>query len=313
MSTGCIEVARGAVATGHRLYGGSKGWRLIRRSVGVSLRWLVLAEFAYVFLFPLLFMVSTSVKTLTELNHPSVVWIARHPTLEGYRIAAGAMDYLEGLRISGLTSIGAALGQTFVGAMVAYGFARISFRGREVLFAIVLFTVVVPLPTVIVPQFMLYRKLEWTNSFIPLVFPAFLTYGVRGGILLIVFRQFLRGLPYELEDAAYVDGAGPFRTFWRIMLPLAKPVVLVVLLFSLVWTWNDSFVPWMVIRDDSLMTIPQRLEIFFFLLNPGAGVDKLGDNIFMSATVLTILPPMVLYSFAQRYFTQSVDRTGLVE
>jgi multiple sugar transport system permease protein len=138
---------------------------------------------------------------------------------------------------------------------------------------------------------------------------------VRGGILLIVFRQFFRGLPYELEDAAHVDGAGPFRIFWQIMLPLAQPAILVVMLFSMVWTWNDNFTPWLVLRDNTLYTLTQRMEIFNSLLNnfSGSTYTNLEENTFMAGVTLTVLPLLLIYLFTQRYFTQSIDRTGLVE
>ena len=206
-----------------------------------------------------------------ELNNPAVNWISRTPTNEGYLLAMEVLQYFDGVRVSLGTSIVAAVGQTLIGAMVAYGFARIRFPGRDFLFALLLFTIVVPPQTTMVPQFMLYTDLKWTNTYLPLMVPPFLSYGVRGGILLIVFRQFFRGLPYELEDAAHVDGAGPFRIFWQIMLPLAKPAILVVMLFSLVWTWNDNFTPWLVLRDNTLYTLTQRMEIFNSLLNNFSG------------------------------------------
>ena len=290
-------------------------WHFRPRGVGGLLRWVVLLEFVYIFVFPVLFMVTTSIKTLSELNNPAVHWISRNPTLEGYRIAMPIMGYLDGLRISAWTAVASAVGQTLVGAMIAYGFARVRFPGREVLFAFLLFTVVVPGQTIMVPQFMLYNRLKWTNTHMPLFAPGWTGWGVRGGILLIVYRQFFLGLPYELEDAAKVDGAGPFRTFWQIMLPLAKPAILVVLVFSLTWTWNDAFVPWLVISDSKLMTLPQRLEVFFELLNRHSGIGErhLEPNTFMAATTLAIVPLLVMYVFAQRQFTQSIDRTGLVE
>ena len=197
------------------------------------LRWAILIEFVYVFLFPVIYIFTTSIKTLSEINNPTVRWISRAPTLEGYEVATEILGYLDGLRISGWTAVVAAIGTTLMGAMIAYGFARLRFPGRELLFGLLLFTVVVPPQVTMVPQFMLYTRLEWTNTYLPLFVPAFMGWGVRGGILLIVYRQFFGGLPYELEDAAKVAGAGPFRAFWQVMLPLAKPAILVVLLFSL--------------------------------------------------------------------------------
>ncbi len=306
------------VGVGRRISGrGRRQWNALPRTLGVTLRWIVLIEFVFVFFFPVLFMFTTSIQTLSEINNPSIRWISRDPTARGYQLALQIMGYFQGLRISVLTSVLAALGQTFVGAMVGYGFARLRFPGRDLIFGFLLFTIVVPGHTIMIPQFMLYHKLNWLNTLFPLFVPAFAGWGVRGGILLIVFRQFLRGLPHELEDAACVDGAGPFRTFWQIMLPLAKPALLVVLVFSLTWTWNDSFVPWLVIRDQELMTLPQRLEIFTWLIRSGLGTVGLPThfepNVFMAATVLAIMPVLVLYIFAQRHFTQSIDRTGLVE
>ena len=294
-------------------------WRrpALRQKVSTILRALVLFDFVYVFLFPLIFMLTTSIKSVEELNNPTINWISLNPSLEGYRIAYIVFGYLDALWISASTSLIAAVGQTVVGAMVAYAFARIRVPGREFLFGLLLFSIVVPLQTVMVPQFILYTRLEWMNTYLPIVLPPWLGYGVRGGILLVVYRQFFRGLPYELEDAAYVDGAGPVRTFWRIMLPLAKPAILVVLLFSLVWTWNDVFVPGMVLRKLELLTLSQRMLGFNQWLQSQSegmfGEHVLRQNTFMAAVVLTVSPMLLMYIFAQRYFTQSIDRTGLVE
>ena len=261
MST--ISKARSVIsARMHSRFDRRRPWRRLREILAPVLRWLVLSGFLYVFVFPVVFMLTTSIKTLSELNNPSITWISRNPNLQGYRDAFQALGYLDGLRISALTSALAATGQTLMGAAVAYSFARLRFPGRELLFGLLLFSIVVPFQTIMIPQFMLYNRLEWINTLLPLFVPAFFGYGVRQGILLIVYRQFFRGLPYELEDAAYVDGAGPIRTFWQIMLPLAKPAMLVVLLFSLVWTWNDNLVPGLTINDAGLFTLPLRLQVF---------------------------------------------------
>ena len=292
--------------------------RSVGRTLGAILRGLVLSNFVYVFLFPVIFMLTTSVKTVADLNNPLVNWISRNPTVDTYRLAAATLTYFEAVRVSAWTSILAALGQTLVGAMVAYGFARIPFPGRGFLFGLLLFSVIVPLQTIMIPQFMLYSRLEWINTFIPIVLPPWVGYGVRGGILLIVYRQFFRGLPPELEDAAYVDGAGSFRTFSRIMFPLAKPAILVVFLFSLVWTWNDSFLPIMVLGRNEMKPLSIRMIQFYDLIRYQEtqaffGGRLLLENTFMAAVTLTVAPMLIMYIFAQRYFTQSIDRTGLVE
>ncbi|MDE0431594.1 MAG: carbohydrate ABC transporter permease [Caldilineaceae bacterium] len=286
----------------------------VRRHLVTILRWLVLLELAYVFLFPVLFMLSTSFKPLIELSNPTVRWIPRNPTADGYVLALEHLNYFRSLPVSVVTSAIAAIGQTLVGALVGYGFARLPFRGRQLLFGVLLFTIIVPPQMVMIPQFMLYSKLNWMNTYLPLLVPTYLGYGVRGGILLVVYRQFFKGLPFELEDSAAVDGAGPLRIFWQIMLPLAKPAILVVFLFSFVWTWNDSLGPIMALRSQDLYTLPQWMFNMTRLLTSSSFTYfYLGENLFMAAVTLTIAPLLLLFFVTQRYFTRSIDRTGLVE
>ena len=286
----------------------------VRRNFFAILRWLILLELAYVFLFPVLFMLSTSFKPLIELSNPTVRWIPRNPTADGYVLALEHLNYFRSLPVSIVTSALAAVGQTLVGALVGYGFARLPFRGRRILFGLLLFTIIVPPQMVMIPQFMLFSKLKWMNTYLPLLVPTYLGYGVRGGVLLVVYRQFFKGLPFELEDSAAVDGAGPLRTFWQIMLPLAKPAILVVFLFSFVWTWNDSLGPIMALRDQDLYTLPQWMFNMTSLLTSSSfSYFYLGENLFMAAVTLTIAPLLLLFLVTQRYFTRSIDRTGLVE
>ena len=291
------------------------GMRLkLRRHFVTILRWLILLELVYVFLFPMLFMLSTSFKPLIELSNPTVRWIPRNPTADGYVLALEHLNYFRSLPVSIVTSAIAAIGQTLVGAMVGYGFARLPFHGRRLLFGLLLFTIIVPPQMVMIPQFMLYSRLKWMNTYLPLLVPTYLGYGVRGGVLLVVYRQFFKGLPYELEDSAAVDGAGPLRIFWQIMLPLAKPAILAVFLFSFVWTWNDSLGPMMALRDQDLYTLPQWMFNMTRMLTASSFTFfYVGENLFMAAVTLTIAPLLLLFLVTQRFFTRSIDRTGLVE
>jgi len=297
------------------VYRDLQGVRLkVRRHLATILRWLVLLELAYVFLFPVLFMLSTSFKPLIELSNPTVRWIPRNPTADGYVLALEHLNYFRSLPVSIVTSGIAAIGQTLVGALVGYGFARLPFPGRRLLFGLLLFTIIVPPQMVMIPQFMLYSRLNWMNTYLPLLVPTYLGFGVRGGILLVVYRQFFKGLPFELEDSAAVDGAGPLRIFWQIMLPLAKPAILVVFLFSFVWTWNDSLGPIMALRNQDLYTLPQWMFNMTRLLTSSSFTYYyVGENLFMAAVTLTIAPLLLLFLVTQRYFTRSIDRTGLVE
>jgi multiple sugar transport system permease protein len=138
--------------------------------------------------------------------------------------------------------------------------------------------------------------------------------GLKGPLFIIIFRQFFRTLPAELEEAAIVDGAGPLRTFLQVMLPLARPAIIVSFLFSLVWHWNDYFEPLIYLNRRENFTLPMRLSVLQATLNEltgGQGDALFNEALIMSACFLIIVPPLIVYFFTQRFFTESIERTGL--
>ena len=288
--------------------------------VSVFLRlatYIILVNVCFVFLFPVIYMFSTSLKTVADLADLTVLWIPRTFFWRNYELAISGMLYWQAARNSVIISLGSGILQTVACSFVAYGFARIPFPGRDILFLLVLFTFLVPPQTIIVPLFILYRNLGFMDTYFPFLMPALFGHGLRGALFILVFRQFFRNLPYELEDAARIDGAGPFSVYWRIMLPLAAPAIIVVFLFSLVWHWNDFFEPTIYLFDQNNFTLPLRLSILSaallqMLAGQGAG-DEFNEAVIMAASFLVIMPPLVVYLFTQRYFVESVDRTGLVE
>ncbi len=279
--------------------------------------YIILINVCFVFLFPVIYMFSTSLKTVADLADLTVLWIPRTFFWRNYELAISGMLYWQAARNSVIISLGSGILQTVACSFVAYGFARIPFPGRDVLFLLVLFTFLVPPQTIIVPLFILYRNLGFMDTYFPFLMPALFGHGLRGALFILVFRQFFKNLPYELEDAARIDGAGPFSVYWRIMLPLAAPAIIVVFLFSLVWHWNDFFEPTIYLFDQNNFTLPLRLSILSaallqMLAGQGAG-DEFNEAVIMAASFLVIMPPLVVYLFTQRYFVESVDRTGLVE
>jgi multiple sugar transport system permease protein len=279
--------------------------------------YIILINVCFVFLFPVIYMFSTSLKTVADLADLTVLWIPRTFFWRNYELAISGMLYWQAARNSVIISLGSGILQTVACSFVAYGFARIPFPGRDVLFLLVLFTFLVPPQTIIVPLFILYRNLGFMDTYFPFLIPALFGHGLRGALFILVFRQFFRNLPYELEDAARIDGAGPFSVYWRIMLPLAAPAIIVVFLFSLVWHWNDFFEPTIYLFDQNNFTLPLRLSILSaallqMLAGQGAG-DEFNEAVIMAASFLVVMPPLVVYLFTQRYFVESVDRTGLVE
>lgn len=279
--------------------------------------YIILINVCFVFLFPVIYMFSTSLKTVADLADLTVLWIPRTIFWRNYELAISGMLYWQAARNSIIISLGSGILQTVACSFVAYGFARIPFPGRDVLFLLVLFTFLVPPQTIIVPLFILYRNLGFMDTYFPFLIPALFGHGLRGALFILVFRQFFRNLPYELEDAARIDGAGPFSVYWRIMLPLATPAIIVVFLFSLVWHWNDFFEPTIYLFDQNNFTLPLRLSILSaallqMLAGQGAG-DEFNEAVIMAASFLVVMPPLIVYLFTQRYFVESVDRTGLVE
>lgn len=296
-------------------------WFLIyrRKSENMFFRllmYLVLINIAYTFLYPVLYMVSTSLMTIEDFVDPAVYYIPRAAYWENYKLAYEGMKYEVALKNSLIIALVSAVGQLVSCSMAGYGFARSKFPLRDFLFGLVIFTFIVPPQTIIVPLFILYRQLGWIDTYYPFIVPSFFAQGLRGPLFVIIFRQFFMRQPWELEDAARVDGCGSMGIFFRIMLPLSKPAMLVTFLFSLVWHWNDFYEPMMYLMKPQNFTVPLRLSILQSSLNEvtgGMANELFNEPLVMAACFLVVLPPLILYLFAQRHFVESIERTGLVD
>jgi multiple sugar transport system permease protein len=284
----------------------------LKRLVSRVIVFLLLLDVAFIFLLPLMRLTSTSMMNTTDQHDPTVVWIPRQFANDNFDRSFAALDYWNALRNTALVSLAAALLQTLSAALVGYGFARLKFPGRDALFALVLFSLIVPPQTIIIQLFVLYSKFGWLDSYLPFLVPSGLGMGLRGALFIFIFRQFFKGLPWELEDAAYIDGAGPLRVFFSIMLPLAQPAIVVVFLFSFVWHWNDNFEPSIYLTHpdkffltQNLNTIESTMRALHMLMTGNTGT-------IMAASLLVFLPLLILYFFVQRSFVESIERTGLV-
>lgn len=305
----------------HRLSATGIPWvvvwtRRIQRWFFLGLVYLMLIDIAFSFLLPVIYMASSSLMTVQDFLDPGVYWIPRAVYWDNLVLAFQSMDYLVGLKNSTIIVGFATLGQIVSCSLAGYGFARFKFPGRDLLFMLVLFTFIVPPQTIIVPLFILYRQLGWIDTFMPFTVPAFLAHGLRGSLLVLIFRQFFKRQPYELEEAAYIDGCSPVRTYAQIMLPLARPALLVGFLFSLVWHWNDYYEPMMYLMKPQNFTVPLRLQILqqgLQEITGGAAGEIFNEPLVMAACFLVVIPPLVLYLFAQRFFVESIERTGLVD
>jgi multiple sugar transport system permease protein len=291
-----------------RRLNGQRVRSILRQAV---VMWLLI-DVAFVFLTPLLQLFSTSLMTVMDFYDPTVLWIPKRLAWENYHLASLALDLVRSSRNTILVAGSCAVLQTFSCAVVGYGFARLQFPGRDRLFTLVLFALIVPPQALIIPLFVFYGKLSWLDTYWPFIVPSAFGMGLRGALFIFIFRQFFKGMPWELEDAGRIDGAGPLRIFFSIMLPLARPAIIVVFLFSFVWHWNDSLEPAIYLSDSDLYFLPQRLSVVESTLESFQMRGMYSTGTVMAAALLVILPLLVLYLFTQRYFVESVERTGLV-
>jgi len=288
---------------------GRKARTLITRIIVL----LLLVDIAYIFVMPILRLISTSLMNIMDLYDPTVVWLPRRWAFENYSQAFTALGYQQAFLNTLYISGACAILQTLSCALVGYGFARFKFPGRDRLFYLVLFAMIVPPHAIIIQLFVMVSSMHWLESYYPFLVPSAFGMGLRGALFVFIYRQFFKGLPWELEDAAMIDGASPLRVFYNIMLPLARPAILVVFLFSFVWHWNDNLEPSIYLSRDELFFLPQRLAVVEAALSNMRLRAMWGTGTIMAATLLVILPLLLLYIFTQRYFIESIERTGLID
>ena len=323
---------KASIAPAARQAAALKRRKRARGAVYSLCRAVILAGLSFVLLYPILYIFSMAFRPSDQVLDPLVVWIPQSFTMANIRQAFSGMQYMESLWQSVRISLVSSLLSVAVYSLVGYGFARFSFRLKKLCFAILIFTIILPPQALLIPQYLensyfdfffigrlvgLFTGTPLTVNILDSVWafylPAICGFGVRSGILIFIFIQFYRGLPKELEDAAYIDGCGPLRPFLRIMLPNALPALITVLLFSVVWYWNDYQYAGMFLVDNQ--TLPLRLSNLKMVLNSAAGqqLDPYQLSVLLPAgCLLVILPPLILYIIFQRYFTESIERTGLV-
>jgi ABC-type glycerol-3-phosphate transport system permease component len=250
---------------------------------------------------PFLWMISTSLKKEGTVYVFPPVWIP--PTLhwENYSTLFSIVPFGSAFINSTIIAVSVTVGQVLSASLAAYAFARLRFRGKNVLFVIFLATIMVPSQVTLIPTFMLFRAIGWVNTLLPLTVPAF--FGSAFGMFLL--RQFFLSLPRELFEAAVIDGASPPYSYWRIALPLAKPALATFGVFVFMGTWNDLITPAIYLNDMDKMT----LTLVLAQLNNGFGADYTAHT--MAGAILSILPLLIAFLLAQRYFVQGITLTGL--
>ncbi len=303
-------------------------------------RFLILTGLCFVILYPLIYMISCAFRAQEDMHDPTVMWIPRHVTFDILKQTMKAMDFWHTLGNTVLLNIGCSLVQVIACAVTGYGFARFQFKGQKFLFGIVIMMILVPHQILAIPQYMEFRhcfgieplmqKLaqqgKISSSFaqafnfidtpLTMYLPALSANGIRAGLMIFLFRQFFRGIPRELEDAAYLDGCGAFRTFLQVMLPNAGSAILTVFLFSVVWYWNDYYVSSTFFTNNQtialmLKNLDTQLTRTIFHTTT-AEISPREKIIWMEAgCLLAVTPLLILYICMQKYFVEGIERSGL--
>lgn len=255
-----------------------------------------------VLVFPLFWMVSTSFKTPEEANAPKPVWLPAQPTPEAYEQILADPDWRTYLGNTIFVTLLSVTGTVVSVTIVAYAFSRLQWAGRDIVFFLMLGTMMLPMQTTLVPQYVMYNKLDWINTFNPITIPG---YFAGGAAMIFLLRQFMLTIPRELDEAATIDGANHLQIFRHIILPSCRPALVTVTLLEFVGKWNSLQLPLIYLQKQNLQTLPMAI---LNLINPQQTSQPW--TIIMATSLLAVVPLIIAFLFAQRYFTESIVMTG---
>lgn len=255
------------------------------------------------FMLPLFWMFITSLKTKSQVVTYPPVYIPDPILWRNYVDALTFLPFGLFFKNTFIVAVFVIVGELLSCTIVAYGFARLRFPGRDVLFLILISTMMVPFAVRLLPLFLIFKSLGWINTFLPLIVPSY--FGTPFYIFLA--RQFFRGIPQDLVDAARIDGASEISIWWRIMLPLSRPVLIVIVVLAFQQVWNDFLAPLVYLNDESKWTVALGLNA---LVSQSGEASELWHWL-MAASLTVISPMLVIFAVGQRYFVQGVTLTGI--
>jgi multiple sugar transport system permease protein len=261
---------------------------------------ILLIPAAVVFLMPFLWMLSTSLKPDSQLYAYPPIWIPHPLQWENFPKTVTFVPFFLYLRNTLIISISSMVGVAISSSLAAYSLARIHWPGRNILFLMTIATLMLPFQVTLIPVFLVFKNLGWVGDFRPLILPQFFGYA----FYIFLLRQFFSGIPMELSEAARIDGANEWRTFWSVILPLAKPALATVAVFQFIRSWTDYINPLIYLNDQNLYTLQLGLQQYSSQYGREWGL-------LMAAAVLISLPPIIIFFLTQRTFVQGVTLTGI--
>ncbi len=275
--------------------------RYRRKIIIKSFTYIMLILLSIILLIPAFWMFSTALKEDGDVFLFPPVWIPEKLHWENFARALSFLPFGKYFINTSIITLFCVIGHLLSCSLVAYGFARLRARGREILFILVLSTLMLPAQVTMIPIFVLFKLLNWVDTFKPLIVPSFF----GSAFFIFLLRQFYMTIPMEMSDAARMDGCGHFGIYSRIILPLSKPALATIAIFSFMWTWNDFMGPLIYLSSRDKLTVTLALSRFTGMYGMTAW------NLLMGASLIAVLPCIVLFFFAQKYFIQGIVITGL--
>lgn len=276
-------------------------WRRLRHLIGRLVLYLVAIAGSIIMLVPLLWMLRSSVMGIDQIFVFPPEWIPNPFKWSNYHGVFTTVPFFRYFRNTLAILVPVVIGTVLSSSLAAFGFARLQWPGRDVVFALLMTTLMLPYAVTLIPTFLVWSHLHAINTYWPLTLPSW--FG-GGAFYIFLFRQFFRSIPRDLDEAAVLDGANPLRILWDVILPLSRPAIVTVVIFSALGTWNDFLNPLIYINDSSKFTLALGLSQFKGLYNSEW-------DLLMAASVLIVAPVIVLFFVAQRYFVQGIAVTGI--
>jgi multiple sugar transport system permease protein len=282
----------------------------------------VLVCVSYVYLEPILKMISMTFMSTKDVIDPSVEWLPKSPSINNLKVAGTVLDLKKTLINSIWFSALLACAQTIVSALTGFALSRYNFKFKKIWIIMIILAFIIPVPLLMIPRLMMFISAQNFLGFnligtpIPQILMALLGQGVNSTILILIFYNFFNLIPYSLDEAAMIDGASPRQIFLQIAMKLSASTVLVVFLFSFVWNWNETYVTGTLVRN-SIELLPAKLNMFdsafqtYASAGRGNAEFRINEAYKMSATLVSITPLLVLYSFVQKRFIQGIENTGI--
>jgi len=275
------------------------GLRGLQRFNNVS-GYTVLMVLSALFMIPLYWMFSTALKSPQQTFAIPPEWVPAPAQWDNFAKVFDEVPFGRFYLNTFFLVFANIVGHLVSVTLVAYGFARLRFPGRNVLFLVMLSTLMIPYQVTLVPRFIMFSKLGMINSYWPLILPAF----TGSPFLIFLVRQYMMSIPFDLDEAAYIDGASRFAVFWRIILPLARPALMLVVVFTFIDVWNDFLQPLIYLNDPDMFTVSLGLSFF-------QGARETNWNLLMAGSVLAMIPPLILFFFAQKQLIGGISVEGL--